>query len=167
MEHSFNSSTQDAKAGRSLWVWGLHIWFQDSQGHIERPCLKKSNKHIKIISHFSKTSITLLNNSFTLNYAWIITWNEGIVSFVMARIWPVKCMHPRNGSTGPHTPAIVMQAYNPSSWEAEGHISGLPYTIQWFPISEIQANRKKNTWTHACLINVVVSLLEVCHRNSQ
>jgi hypothetical protein len=46
--YPFNPSTQEAEAGRSLWVWGqpgLQSEFQDSQGSTEKPFLK--NKKAK------------------------------------------------------------------------------------------------------------------------
>ena len=49
MACAFNPSSQEAEAGRSLWVWGhpgLHSVFQDSQGSVERPCLKKGKGDI-------------------------------------------------------------------------------------------------------------------------
>lgn len=42
--HVFNTRTQEAKARRSLRIWGqygIHREFEASQGHIVRPCLKK------------------------------------------------------------------------------------------------------------------------------
>ena len=48
--HPFNLSTQEAEAGRSLWVWGqssLQSEFQDSQDSTEKLFLKKQkNKAI-------------------------------------------------------------------------------------------------------------------------
>lgn len=45
MVHGINSSTQESEGGEFLWVWGqtdLHTTeFQNSKGHVERPCLKK------------------------------------------------------------------------------------------------------------------------------
>jgi hypothetical protein len=41
--HTFDSSIQEAEAGRSLWVWGqpgLHSEFQVSQGNTEKPHLE-------------------------------------------------------------------------------------------------------------------------------
>lgn len=49
--HIFNPSTQEAEAGRYLWVQGrpgLHSQFQDSYAYIERLCLKnKKDKQNK------------------------------------------------------------------------------------------------------------------------
>ena len=48
--HTFNFSTHDADAGRSLWVQGqpgLNSEFQDSQGYGERLCLKEKQKQNK------------------------------------------------------------------------------------------------------------------------
>ena len=45
--HVFDPSTQEAEAGGSLCVQGqpgLHREFQDGQGYIVRPCLKKQTK---------------------------------------------------------------------------------------------------------------------------
>ena len=50
MAHSFNPSTKEAEAGRSLWVQGqpgLQSEFQDSQGYTEKPCLEKPNNQTK------------------------------------------------------------------------------------------------------------------------
>ena len=47
MEHAFNPSTQEAEAGRSLWVPGqpgLQSELQDSQGYTEKPYLEKPKK---------------------------------------------------------------------------------------------------------------------------
>jgi hypothetical protein len=43
MARTFKSSTQEAEADKSHWVWGLpnlQIEFQDSQGYIEKEFLK-------------------------------------------------------------------------------------------------------------------------------
>ena len=45
--HTFQRTTQQAKAGRALWGSSLsHLQseFQDSQHYTEKPCLKKQNK---------------------------------------------------------------------------------------------------------------------------
>ena len=42
-----NYNTEEAEAGRSLWVWGqsgLLSEFQDNQGYTEKPCLKKKKQ---------------------------------------------------------------------------------------------------------------------------
>lgn len=42
--HAFNARTREAETHGSLWVWGhpsLHSKFQDSQGYVEKPYLKK------------------------------------------------------------------------------------------------------------------------------
>ena len=47
MVHSFNPTSQEAEAGRSLWVQnqpGLQSEFQGSQGYTEKPCLRKKKK---------------------------------------------------------------------------------------------------------------------------
>lgn len=39
--------TWEAEAGGYLWAWSSLVYsseFQDSQGHVERPCLKQTNK---------------------------------------------------------------------------------------------------------------------------
>ena len=46
--HVFNPITQEAEAGRSLWVWGQHDLqreFQGSQDYPEKPCLEKPNQN--------------------------------------------------------------------------------------------------------------------------
>lgn len=43
MAHVFISRTWGPKTGKTLWVWGylgLHSEFQDTQGYLERSCLK-------------------------------------------------------------------------------------------------------------------------------
>jgi hypothetical protein len=57
---SFNLSTWEAKAGRSLWVQGqpgLQSEFQDSQGYTEKPCLgkteRKTNRQKRKVHSFS------------------------------------------------------------------------------------------------------------------
>ena len=48
MADAFNLSTQEAEAGRSLWVQGqpgLQIEFQDSQGYTENPYLNKTKQN--------------------------------------------------------------------------------------------------------------------------
>jgi hypothetical protein len=45
MAHTFNPSTREAEAGRVLSIQGqpgLQREFQDSQGYLKRPCLKKT-----------------------------------------------------------------------------------------------------------------------------
>lgn len=47
MAHAFNPSTQEAEAGRSLWLWGqldLQSELQDSQSYIKTPTLKKAER---------------------------------------------------------------------------------------------------------------------------
>lgn len=41
---AFNPSTAEAEAGIRLWVQGLCNEFPDSQGYVERPCLKRGKK---------------------------------------------------------------------------------------------------------------------------
>lgn len=41
MVHTFNLSTQEGKASRSLWMPGLYSKFQTSYGKAVKPCLKK------------------------------------------------------------------------------------------------------------------------------
>jgi hypothetical protein len=45
--HAFNSSTWEAEAGGFRGQPGLQSEFQDSQGYIEKPCLKKKKKKKK------------------------------------------------------------------------------------------------------------------------
>lgn len=61
--HTFNSITQDAKAGRSLCLGqpGLHYQFQASQGYILRLCLK--NKDIFKIFVFELSFCTKYKKS--------------------------------------------------------------------------------------------------------
>jgi hypothetical protein len=47
--HTFNPGTWEAEAGRALWVQGhpiLQSEFQESQGYIEKPCVKKTKQEI-------------------------------------------------------------------------------------------------------------------------
>ena len=47
---AFNSSSPEAETDRSLLLWGqsgLHSKFQNSQGYIERPCLKKPTEQLE------------------------------------------------------------------------------------------------------------------------
>jgi hypothetical protein len=46
--HTFNSSTQEAEAGRS-WLAYLQIKFQDVQDYTVKPCLEKPKRINKII----------------------------------------------------------------------------------------------------------------------
>jgi hypothetical protein len=46
----FSPSTWNKVAGSLLWIWdhpALHSEFQDSQGYVERPCLK--NRKLKFV----------------------------------------------------------------------------------------------------------------------
>lgn len=46
---SFKPCTWETEAGGSLWVWwqfDLYSKFQESQGYIERPCIKQTNKSL-------------------------------------------------------------------------------------------------------------------------
>lgn len=44
-EHTFNPRAREADSGGSLgYVPGLHSQYQDSQGNVETPCLKKKKK---------------------------------------------------------------------------------------------------------------------------
>jgi hypothetical protein len=48
--HTFNPRTQEAEAGRSLWVWGwpsLQSKNQDSQAYVERYISKQTNKQTR------------------------------------------------------------------------------------------------------------------------
>jgi hypothetical protein len=48
--YTFNLSTQEAEADRSLWVQrqpGLQSEFQDSPGYTEKPCFKKPKQQQK------------------------------------------------------------------------------------------------------------------------
>ena len=46
--HAFNSSTQEAKEGRTSWGQpDLQSDFQDSQGYTQKPCLRKTNNNKK------------------------------------------------------------------------------------------------------------------------
>lgn len=61
--HAFNTSTREAEAEESLWVqgWsGIYSTLQDSEGYIERSCLKqrnqlKKNNNNKNSIHIQKT----------------------------------------------------------------------------------------------------------------
>jgi hypothetical protein len=46
--HAFNPSTQEAKTGESLWIWGqpgLQSEFQDSQGYTACPKIPKQTNN--------------------------------------------------------------------------------------------------------------------------
>jgi len=53
--HTFNPSTQEAEAGRSLSLtlaWTLQSEFQDSQGYYREPCLGVRRRRNKEIVYF-------------------------------------------------------------------------------------------------------------------
>jgi hypothetical protein len=55
-----NPSTRVAEVGESLWVQstaGLHREFRDSQGYVERSCLKKQNNKTKTKLTTTKTKV--------------------------------------------------------------------------------------------------------------
>lgn len=64
--HAFNPSTQESKAGGSLWVQGqqgLHTELQDSQGHTVKPWLKNKSTPYKL-----NVKITLKLHSYKYIY---------------------------------------------------------------------------------------------------
>ena len=63
--HTFNSSTQEAKAGGFLWVHGqpgLHGEFQMSQGYTQNPVSKNQVNKINMKNkHISEAKLTIFN----------------------------------------------------------------------------------------------------------
>jgi hypothetical protein len=81
MAHTFNPSTQEAEAGRSLWVQGqpgLQSEFQDIQGYIVTHCLKKAEKKEK--KSYVNASLSAHQRHFFLQQMRVNTepWNQPV-----------------------------------------------------------------------------------------
>lgn len=105
---AFNSSTREAKAGRSLWVQGepcLHSDFQDSQSYTVKLHLKKQKRNLKI-KNKSKITVSyffICVNSDNSDYR--VWWNCSPWVFL------VSCMHVHmRAETGGQTTSGVICA---------------------------------------------------------